>query len=383
VKALHPPICWRTIKAMSDQHGHGQSHGHGHGHSGHEHGDHGHGGHGHGHGHASRSARRWAWLTHWIAPHSHDAADRVDDALRTSRLGLRTVAWSFGLLAVTAAAQLAVVVATGSVALLGDTIHNAADALTAIPLAVAFRLGTRPASRSYTYGLGRAEDVAGVVVLLVVAGSALLAAYEAIERLLHPQPITHLWAVVAAGAIGFAGNEAVARMRIRVGRRIGSAALVADGVHARTDGFTSLAVIAGAGGVALGLPLADPIIGLLISVMILMTARGAARDVWRRLLDGVDPAAVALTERIAGDVPGIHSVHQPKLRWIGHALHAELTVTVAPTLTITAAHLLAHRVEHALLHAVPRLVSAVVHVEPAVGAAAAHEELAHHVPERR
>jgi cation diffusion facilitator family transporter len=346
---------------MSDEHGHG------HGHS-----------HGHGHAHASRSARARQWLTHWISPHSHDAADRVDDALRTSRLGLRTVGWSFGLLGITAVAQLGVVAATGSVALLGDTIHNAADALTAVPLAVAFRLGTRPASRGYTYGLGRAEDVAGVLVLLVVAASALLAAYEAVDRLLHPQPITHLWAVAAAGAIGFAGNEAVARMRIRVGRRIGSAALVADGVHARTDGFTSLAVIAGAGGVALGVPLADPAIGLLISVVILMTARGAAREVWRRLLDGVDPASVALAEGTAGAVTGIHSVRQPKLRWIGHALHAELTVTVAPTLTVTEAHVLAHRVEHALLHAVPRLVSAVVHVEPAVGAAEAHDELAHH-----
>jgi cation diffusion facilitator family transporter len=346
---------------MNDQHGHG---------------------HGHGHGHStpperprSRLAHR---IAHWATPHSHDAADRVDDALRTSRLGLRTVGWSFGVLALAAAAQLGVVLVTGSIALLGDTVHNAADALTAVPLAAAFRLGTRPASRGYTYGLGRAEDVAGVVVLLVVAASALLAAYEAVHRLLHPQPITQLWAVVAAGAVGFAANETVARMRIRVGRRIGSAALVADGIHARTDGFTSLAVIVGAGGVALGVPLADPVVGLLISVMILLTARGAARDVWRRLLDGVDPASVALVERTAAGVPGIHSAHRPRLRWIGHALHAELTVSVAPTLTVVEAHLLAHRAEHALLHAVPRLVSAVIHVEPAVGAARAHDEVAHH-----
>jgi cation diffusion facilitator family transporter len=317
-------------------------------------------------------------LKHVLTPHSHDSADRVDDALRTSRLGLRIVGWSFAALAVTAAAQLAVVVLTGSVALLGDTIHNAADALTAVPLAVAFWLGSRPASRGYTYGLARAEDLAGVAVLLVVTCSAALAGYEAVQRLLHPRPISHLWAVAAAGLIGFAGNELVARLRIGVGRRIGSAALVADGVHARTDGFTSLAVLVGAAGVALGLPLADPVVGLVITVMILLVARKAARDVLRRLLDGVDPAIVGTAERAAAEVPGVHQVRQPRLRWIGHALHAELAITVDPRLSVAEAHRLAHRVEHALIHAVPRLTTAWVHTEPSGHAAEAHETLAHH-----
>ena len=359
---------------------HGQP-GHGaHGHDTHgqpEHGAHGHGAHGHPGG-----RRGWAgWrarVAHLLTPHGHDTAERMDGALRTSALGLRTVGWSFAVLGATALAQLAVVVLSGSVALLGDTIHNMADALTAVPLAAAFWLGRRPASRRYTYGLGRCEDLAGVAVLAVIGGSAVLAGYQAVWRLVHPQPITHLWAVAAAGLLGFAGNEVVARLRIGVGRRIGSAALVADGVHARTDGFTSLAVVVGAAGVALGVPIADPLIGLAITVMILLVARDAARDVLRRLLDAVDPAAVALAERTAARVPGVRTTDQLRMRWIGHELHAELAAGVDPGLTVEQAHRLAHEVEHALVHAVPRLAAAVVHVEPAARAAAAHDTLAHH-----
>ncbi|WP_028937531.1 cation diffusion facilitator family transporter [Pseudonocardia spinosispora] len=343
---------------MSEHHGHGHSHGHGHGHG------------------------RWARVRDVLGAHSHDSADRVDDALRTSSLGLRTVGWSFGVLALTAALQLVVVAVTGSVALLGDTIHNIADALTAVPLAVAFLLGRRPATSRYTYGLGRSEDLAGVIVVLVVAASAALAGYQAIHRLLHPQPITHLWAVALAGLVGFVGNEVVARLRIRVGRRIGSAALVADGIHARTDGFTSLAVVLGAAGVALGLPLADPVIGLLISVMILFVAKDAARDVLHRLMDAVDPHSVALATRTAADVPGVLGSGRLRMRWIGHRLHAELAVAVRPDESVENAHRIAHRVEHALVHAVPRLASATVHVEPASRAAEAHDELAHHGHDR-
>jgi cation diffusion facilitator family transporter len=373
------PARRRSAPRTDTQHGHEHASGHGHA------PDHGHGhgagrgrGHGHGHGHGG-GARRWlARLAHLLSPHSHDTAERVDGALRTSGLGLRTVGWSFAVLAGTALAQLAVVLLSGSVALLGDTVHNLADALTAVPLAAAFWLGRRPATRRYTYGLGRCEDLAGVVVVLVIAASAVLAGYQAVLRMLHPQPVTHLWAVAGAGLVGFAGNELVAQLRIRVGRRIGSAALVADGVHARTDGFTSLAVVLGALGVALGFSLADPLVGLVIAALILLVARDAARDVLRRLLDAVDPAAVALAERTAAEVPGVVAADQVRMRWIGHRLHAELAAAVDPRLTVEQAHQLAHQVEHALVHAVPRLASAVVHVEPAAGAAEAHDTLAHH-----
>ncbi|MGW5715354.1 cation diffusion facilitator family transporter [Amycolatopsis sp. NPDC003865] len=308
---------------------------------------------GHGHGHS-----RWR-------PHSHDSADRVDHALETSRRGLRTLTWSFAALFATAVAQLALVLVTGSVALLGDTIHNFADALTAVPLAVAFVLGRRAATRRYTYGLGRAEDLAGVVVVLVVAASAVLVGYESVRRLLDPQPVGHPWVVAAAGVIGFAGNELVARHRIKVGREIGSAALVADGVHARTDGFTSLAVVAGAAGVAFGFPAADPVVGLGITVAIVFVLRDAAKEVFRRLLDAVDPASVELAERTASEVDGVVEVRDVRMRWIGHHLRAELAVAVASELTVRAAHTLAHEVEHRMVHAVPHLAAVVVHTEPA------------------
>ncbi|SED14508.1 cation diffusion facilitator family transporter [Amycolatopsis tolypomycina] len=323
-------------------------------------------GHGHGHRHS-----RWR-------PHSHDSADRVDRALETSRRGLRVLGWSFAALFVTAVAQLVLVLLTGSVALLGDTVHNFADALTAVPLGVAFLLGRRAATRRYTYGFGRAEDLAGVVVVLVVAASAAIAGYESVVRLLDPQPVAHPWVVAAAGVIGFAGNELVARYRIKVGREIGSAALVADGVHARTDGFTSLAVVGGAAGVAFGFPAADPIVGLGITVAILFVLRDTAKEVFRRLLDAVDPASVELAERTAREVDGVLGARDLRMRWIGHHLRAELAVTVAAGLTIEAAHALAHEVEHRLLHTIPRLTAVVVHTEPARGADQAHETVAHH-----
>jgi cation diffusion facilitator family transporter len=323
---------------------------------------------GHGHGH-----RHPKWR-----PHSHDSADRVDHALETSRRGVRALVWSFAALSLTAVAQLVLVLITGSVALLGDTIHNFADALTAVPLGVAFLLGRRAATRRYTYGLGRAEDLAGVVVVFVVAASAAIAGYESVTRLLDPRPVAHPWVVAAAGVIGFAGNELVARYRIRVGREIGSAALVADGLHARTDGFTSLAVVAGAAGVAFGFPAADPVVGLVITVAILFVLRDTAKEVFRRLLDAVDPASVELAERTARAVGGVLGARDLRMRWIGHHLRAELAVTVAADLTVEAAHALAHEVEHRLLHTIPRLTAVVIHTEPATGADRAHETVAHH-----
>ena len=327
--------------------------------------------HSHGHGHSH------GWWTR-LKPHGHDSADRLDSALETSREGVRTLVSSFVALFATAVVQLALVMLTGSVALLGDTIHNFADALTAVPVGLAFVLGRRVATRRYTYGLGRAEDLAGVVVVLIIAASAALAGYEAVLRLLQPRPIEHLWVVAVAGVAGFAGNELVARWRITVGRRIGSAALVADGLHARTDGFTSLAVVVGAGGVALGFPLADPIIGLVITVLILFVLRDAAKEVFRRLLDAVDPKVVDRAEHVAGEAPGVLGASAVRMRWIGHSLRAELSVAVDPGLTVEQAHRIAHDVEHRLVHGVPRLTAAVVHTEPATGAEAAHDLLAHH-----
>ncbi len=274
--------------------------------------------------------------------HSHDVVDQVDEALEADTDGRRALLLSLGILAATAAIQAIVVVLSGSVALLGDTLHNVADALTAVPLLIAFRLALRPATKRYTYGYGRAEDLAGIFVIAMIALSSALAAYEAIDRLLHPRDVTHLWAVAAAAVVGFAGNELVARYRIRVGRRIGSAALVADGLHARTDGFTSLAVLLGAGGVALGWSWADPVIGLAITVAILGVLRSAVRQVAARLMDAVDPVLVDQATAAVTSVSGIGDVRELRIRWIGHTLRAEVDATVAPDLTLAQAHELAH-----------------------------------------
>jgi cation diffusion facilitator family transporter len=327
--------------------------------------------HGHGHGHSFRDRVRAVFR-----PHSHDPADSVDAALAASAEGIRALRTSLLVLGATALAQLVVVVLSGSAALLADTIHNFSDALTAVPLWIAFVLGRRAATRRYTYGYGRAEDLAGVFIVAMIALSAVVAGYESVHRLFEPQPVDHVGAVLAAGVIGFVGNELVAVHRIRVGRRIGSAALVADGLHARTDGFTSLAVVAAALGVLAGFPLADPIVGLLITVAILVVLRGAAVDVYRRLMDAVDPRLVDTAEAAVRAVPGVLAVEELRLRWSGHRVRAEVGVAVDARLDVVAAHDIATAVQHRLLHDVPRLVAATVHVGPHGGDH--HAVLAHH-----
>jgi cation diffusion facilitator family transporter len=316
--------------------------------------------HDHEHPHGLRST-----LKEVFAPHSHDSADSVDGALESSAAGIRAVKVSLMVLAVTALAQVAIVLISGSIALAADTIHNFSDALTAVPLWIAFALSTKAATRRYNYGFGRVEDIAGLFVVAMITMSAIIAGCEAVERLVHPQPINNLPWVALAGLAGFIGNEWVAVYRIRIGRRIGSAALVADGVHARTDGFTSLAVLVGAGGVALGFPLADPIVGLVITVAILAVLRGAVRDVFRRLVDGVDPVLVDTAEATLAGHTGVRSVRSVRLRWIGHRLHADAELDVDPTLTLAAAHHIAHDCEHDLTHALPKLTTALIHAYPA------------------
>ena len=330
----------------------------------HEHG-HGHGGHSHGHSHGGWRGRVGAAVREVFAPHSHDASDSIDDALESSTAGIRAVKISLLALAATSIAQLLIVLISGSVALLADTIHNFSDALTAIPLWIAFALGRRAATRRYTYGFGRAEDIAGLFVIAMITLSAALAAIESVRRLIHPVAIEHVAWVAAAGLVGFFGNELVAVYRIRVGHQIGSAALVADGLHARTDGFTSLAVLFGAGGVALGFPLADPIVGLLITAAILAILRTAVRDVFRRIMDGVDPELVDAAEAALAAEPGVRGVRSVKMRWIGHRLHADAELDIDPATSLTDAHRIAHDAEHTLTHAVPKLSTALVHAYPA------------------
>ena len=292
---------------------HGHDHGHDHPHEDHTHEHRGVGG----------------FIRELFVPHTHDPADSVDDALEASAQGVRALKISLFVLLGTTILQFVVVLISGSVALLADTVHNFSDALTAVPLWIAFVLGRRAASRRYTYGYGRAEDLAGLFIIAVVGLSAVVAAWQSIVRIINPQPLDNLWWVVAAGLIGFLGNEAVAVYRIRIGRRIGSAALVADGVHARTDGFTSLAVVLGAFGVMAGLPLADPIVGLLISATIFILLWGTVRSIGRRLMDGIEPDLLARAEQAIEHIDGIVEIERLRLRWTGHRLQGDAIVVVA------------------------------------------------------
>ena len=307
--------------------------------------------------------------------HSHGI---VDPSIASTDRGLWALKWSFVGLTVTAAIQVVVVMLSGSVGLLADTIHNFADAATAIPLGVAFWLARRGQTRHFTYGLGRVEDFAGILIILTILGSALVAAYESITRLFHPQPVGLLWAVMVASIVGFVGNEGVAIFRIRVGTRIGSAALVADGYHARVDGWTSLAVLVGAIGVWLGYPLADPIVGLAISSAILVIVWQSARSVLLRMLDGVESETLDEITHAAAHVARVEEVTDVRARWIGHRLHADVSVTVPGGLSVTEGHDIARDVRHQLLHHVPHLGSAMVHIDPYGQGGEQHHRLGPH-----
>lgn len=311
-------------------------------------------GHGHEHEHAHPHGLR-GFVHQLFVPHTHDAADSIDDALEASAQGVRALKVSLVVLLATTVLQFAVVFLSNSVALLADTVHNFSDALTAVPLWIAFVLGRRAASRRYPYGYGRAEDLAGLFIVAVVAASAVVAAWQAIDRLIHPQPVQNLGWLAAAGVIGFLGNEAVAVYRIRVGRRIGSAALVADGVHARTDGFTSLAVVLGATGIALGFPLADPIIGILISAAIVVLLWGTVRSVARRLLDGIEPELVHRAEHALEHTPGVADVHSVRLRWSGHRLIGDAELALDGDPSLSEANAIAGHAETRVRQALPKL----------------------------
>jgi cation diffusion facilitator family transporter len=315
------------------------------------HGDHGAGGHGHTHG-------------------------VVDATIATTTRGIWAIKWSFVILAITAAIQFAVVLASGSVALLADMIHNVGDAVTAIPLWIAFRLARLKPSPRFTYGYGRVEDMAGMAIVFIILISALVAAYEAIDRLIHPHSITALGWVALAGVVGFLGNESVAVFRIRVGREIESAALIADGYHARTDGLTSLAVVIGAVGVHYGFQLADPIVGLIITLMIFGIVWQSAKAVFTRALDGVEPEVAAEIRHAAEHIPGIKQVLDVRARWLGHRLNTELDVALDGAISLAEADAIAEHFQHELFEHVPALASARIRVRPYD--ATSHEPLVDH-----
>lgn len=332
----------------------GESHGH-------DHGDHGDGGHAHGdHGH-DHGGGILGWLKGTFG-HSHDITDKVDATMESSDKGIRALKISLVGLGITAMLQVLVVRYSGSVALLADTIHNFADAATSIPLWIAFALARRGANRRFTYGYGKTEDVAGVIIVGVIFFSACVAGYEAFLKFIHPEPMTHLGWVAAAALVGFVGNEAVAVYRIRVGTEIGSAALIADGHHSRVDGFTSLSVLVGVLGTWLGYPLVDPMVGIGITIAILFIVKDAAKAVWHRLIDGIEPEILDEIAHLLSNVAGVRAVRGVRARWVGHKVYSDVAIAVDPNLPVQVADAIARAVERSLREHVRLLGEVVVRV---------------------
>lgn len=317
-------------------------------------------GHPHDHDHHHGSGLL-GWLRGTFA-HSHDVADQVDSVMESSAKGIRALKISLVGLGITALLQVFVVLYSGSVALLADTIHNFADAATSIPLWIAFALAQRGANRRFTYGYGKAEDVAGVVIVGVIFFSACVAGYEAVLKFIRPEPMEHLGWVAAAALIGFVGNEAVAVYRIGIGREIGSAALIADGQHSRVDGFTSLSVLIGVIGTWLGFPLADPIVGIGITLAILFIVKDAARAVWHRLIDGIEPEILDDIAHAPSHIAGVQAVRTVRARWIGHKVYSDVAIAVDPNLPVHVADAIARAVERSLRAHVRPLGEVVVRV---------------------
>ncbi len=319
------------------------------------------------------------WLARVFGLHAHGHPGAALDAALSSERGIWALKVSLVGLTLTALFQVIIFAISGSVALLADTIHNFSDALTSVPLWLAFSLSRRARNRRYTYGYGRAEDLAGALIVVMIFASALVVFVESVGKIVKPQPVANLGWVAAAALVGFAGNELVALFRIRIGREISSAALVADGLHSRADGFTSLGVLAGAVGVSLGFPLADPLAGFAIGLAIAAVGLGAAREMWYRLMDATDPAVCDLIEKTAAAVPGVMNVHEVTVRWVGHRQRTELHILVDGRLPTIESHRIAEEVRHALLHALPALVDVTVHVDPSEGVSSeAHRLTDHH-----
>lgn len=321
---------------------------------------------------------------HHDPAHAHDHAGydhnhgTLDPSLFASEKGIWAVTWSLLILLITTVLQATVVTFTSSAALLADTIHNFADAATAVPLWVAFAMARKPPTKRFSYGYGRVEDLAGIIIVFIMLVSGVLAAYTSISRLFQPQEIHQLFAVAAASLLGFTGNELVARFRLRVGKEIGSAALVADGYHARTDAFTSLGVLLGAVGVWLGYPQADPVVGLVITFVIFKIVWESGKSLFTRLLDGIDPEVIDEVTHSAQHVPEVLEVTEVRVRWIGHRLLADVNIAIESNLSVEQGHEIAREVRHQLLHHLPYLANATIHVDPATASGERHHLISDH-----
>jgi len=293
--------------------------------------------------------------------HSHD---HIDKSIFTSEKGLSVVKWSFVAMLVTALLQALIVVYTHSVALLADTFHNFGHVITVIPLWIAFSLGRLRPSKRFSFGYGRVEDMAGVFIVFIMCGSGLVAGYEAIYRFFHPVSLEYIGVIIAASGIGFLGNELVARWRMKVGKEIGSAALVAEGYHARVDGWTSLAVLVGAVGVLLGVPMMDPLAGVVITMAIFWTAYSSGKPTFLHVFDGVEPGIIDDIHESAQQVTGVESLSEIRARWHGHQLLVEINISVDRDIPVSKGHVIGQSVREKLLEDIDHVGNIIVHVDP-------------------
>lgn len=300
---------------------------------------------------------------HHGAGHSHTHG-AIDPSITTSERGLWAVKWSLVGLMFTAVLQAGVFWLSGSVALLADLIHNVGDAMTALPLGIAFVVARRPPTQRFAYGFGRLEDLAGVAIVVIVLLSAGITAYESIQRFYQPQPLHHLGALAVAGLIGFMGNELVAVFRMGVGREINSAALIADGQHAMADGLVSLAVLLSAVGVGLGYTWADPVIGLVITGVLLKIVWESGQTIFSRLLDGVEPEVMDQIYHAIEHETAIKAVQTVRARWLGHRLWAEVCVALDPALSVAEGAAIAAQLKTTLNDHIPYLADVTVQIQP-------------------
>ena len=286
--------------------------------------------------------------------HSHHelAADR---AFLDNLLAVRTVWIALIALGLTTALQVVIYIASNSVALLADTVHNLGDALNSIPLLFAFYIARRAANKRYTYGYGRLEDIAGVFIVISIGFSAAYILYESIQRLLNPLPLENLEWIALASLVGFVGNELVAMMQIRVGRRIGSDAMIADGQHALIDGLTSLAVLIAVIGTLIGLPILDPIVGVVIALAIVGITWNAIKAIWYRMMDAVDPHLVEHVEEHVLGLNGVLALDTLRLRWVGHRMYGVAKVRVAADTSLAGGQAIVRAVQHEAGHVIPQL----------------------------
>ncbi|MYD09775.1 MAG: cation transporter [Chloroflexi bacterium] len=323
----------------------------------HSHGHHHHHDDTHHHHHSNNILVKIAMALHlpdFTHDHSH-AELAADRAFLDNQLAVRTVWIALAALGLTTALQIVIYIASNSVALLADTVHNLGDALNSIPLLFAFYIARRAANRRYTYGYGRLEDIAGVFIVISIGFSAAYILYESVQRLLNPMPLANLEWIALAALVGFVGNELVALMQIRVGRRIGSDAMIADGQHALIDGLTSLAVLIAVIGTLIGLPILDPIVGVVIAIAIVGITWNAVKAVWYRMMDAVDPHLVEHVEDHIRALEGVDAVLTLRLRWVGHRMYGVTKIAVPADTSLADSQAIAQAVQHEAGHVIPQL----------------------------